>query len=87
MYNITRQIAADYTHQGIICNAIAPGKILTGRTDAIDEDSMSYATGRTPYWRLGRPKDVASAAVFLASDECTYIAGENLMVDGGWMAS
>jgi NAD(P)-dependent dehydrogenase (short-subunit alcohol dehydrogenase family) len=35
---------------------------------------------------LGRPGDVAAAALFLASDECTYVSGINLLVDGGWMA-
>ena len=88
---ITRQVAHDYAARGIVCNAVAPGKILTGRTDAIDEASLEYARSRTPMareplGRLGRPADVAGAALFLASDECRYINGENLMVDGGWMA-
>ena len=89
---ITRQIAADYAAQGIVCNAVAPGKILTGRTDAIDESSMIYSHSRTPMAglpldRLGKPTDVANAALFLASDECTYVNGANLMVDGGWAAA
>ncbi len=88
---ITRQVAHDYAARGIVCNAVAPGKILTGRTDAIDEASLEYARSRTPMareplGRLGMPDDVAGAALFLASDECRYINGENLMVDGGWMA-
>ena len=89
---ITRQIAADYAARGIVCNAVAPGKILTGRTDAIDEASMRYSRSRTPMageplGRLGKPADVASAALFLASDDCTYVNGANLMVDGGWTAA
>ena len=84
---MTRQIAADYAGDYIICNAVAPGKILTGRADAVSEQAIAYSTSRTPMPRLGRPSDVASAALFLASDECTYITGENLMVDGGWMAA
>lgn len=85
---MTRQIAADYAKDGIVCNAIAPGKILTDMGGHIPtEQQLAYATGRTPWPRLGQPEDVASAALFLASPEATYITGENLMVDGGWMAS
>jgi NAD(P)-dependent dehydrogenase (short-subunit alcohol dehydrogenase family) len=89
---ITRQVAADYAARGIVCNAVAPGKILTGRTDAIDAGSLHYARSRTPMageplGRLGKPDDVANAALFLASDECTYMNGANLMVDGGWTAA
>mgnify|MGYP005654334495 CR=1 FL=1 len=85
---MTRQIAADYGDQHIVCNAVAPGKILTGRGGAaISESAIAYSNSRTPMPRLGRPRDVANAALFLASDECTYMTGVNLMVDGGWMAS
>ncbi len=85
---MTRQIASDYAKQGIICNAIAPGKIETGKDGvAATPEILAYSKARTPYPRLGRPEDVANAAVFLASDEATYITGENLMVDGGWMAN
>jgi NAD(P)-dependent dehydrogenase (short-subunit alcohol dehydrogenase family) len=85
---ITRQIAADYGRDYIICNAVAPGRIITGKPGiAQDPKSLEYGTRRTPFPRLGRPDDVANAALFLASDDCTFISGENLMVDGGWMAS
>lgn len=84
---ITRQIAVDYAKQGILCNAVAPGKILTGKPgSAVAPETLAYAEARTPLPRLGRPEDVARAAAFLASDEASYITGENLMVDGGWMA-
>ncbi len=85
---MTRQIAGDYAADGIVCNAVAPGKILTGRGGgATAPEVLEYSHARTPWPRLGRPSDVASAALFLASDEATFITGENLMVDGGWMAS
>lgn len=85
---MTRQIAADYARHGIICNAVAPGKILTGKTGrAVEERWLEYSRNRTPWPRFGRPDDVASAALFLASDEANFITGENLLVDGGWMAS
>jgi glucose 1-dehydrogenase len=85
---ITRQIATDYGRHHIICNAVAPGKIITGKPGvANDPDALAYSRDRTPFPRLGKPRDVANAALFLASDECTFVNGINLMVDGGWMAS
>ena len=85
---MTRQIAADYGPHNIICNAVAPGKILTGKGGrAVEPRWIDYSHRRTPLPRLGRPEDVANAALFLASDEASFITGENLMVDGGWMAS
>ena len=84
---ITRQIACDYAKEGIVCNAVAPGKILTGKGGkAIEPETLDYARRRTPLPRLGRPEDVAAAAAYLASDEASYMTGVNLMVDGGWMA-
>ncbi len=85
--NLTRQIAVDFGPRGIICNAVAPGKIVTEPIDEPDTpDVLAYSRARTPFPRLGRPEDVASLAVFLASDECTYMSGANVMVDGGWTA-
>lgn len=84
---MTRQIAVDYADDHIICNAVAPGRILTGKPlSGVGSDPLEYSNMRTPMPRLGEPKDVAHAALFLASDEATYITGHNLMVDGGWMA-
>jgi NAD(P)-dependent dehydrogenase (short-subunit alcohol dehydrogenase family) len=83
---ITKQVAVDYAKQGIVCNAVAPGRILTGRPAGAGTDAMEYSVMRTPMPRLGRPMDVAQAALFLASDEATYLTGHNLLVDGGWMA-
>jgi len=85
--NLTRQIAVDFGPRGIICNAVAPGKILTTPIDEPDTpETLAYSHARTPFPRLGQPEDVASLAVFLASDECTYMSGANVLVDGGWMA-
>jgi glucose 1-dehydrogenase len=81
---MTRQIAVDYAERGIVCNAVAPGKILTGRADGMNK--LEYSRSRTPFPRLGRPEDIANAATFLASPEASYMTGHNLMVDGGWMA-
>jgi NAD(P)-dependent dehydrogenase (short-subunit alcohol dehydrogenase family) len=84
--NLVRQLAVDYGPRGVLVNAVAPGKILTGSPEQQDPETLAYSRARTPFYRLGRPDDVAAAALFLASDECGYVSGVNLLVDGGWMA-
>jgi NAD(P)-dependent dehydrogenase (short-subunit alcohol dehydrogenase family) len=84
---ITRQIAVDYAKDLIVCNSISPGKIVTGKSGLpMDPALLDNARRRTPWPRLGRPQDIANAAVFLASDRATFITGSNLVVDGGWLA-
>ena len=84
--NLTRQIAVDFAEHGIVCNAIAPGKIVVPREGGQDAELLSYAHARTPWPRLGEPEDVASLGVFLASDECRFMTGANVLIDGGFMA-
>jgi NAD(P)-dependent dehydrogenase (short-subunit alcohol dehydrogenase family) len=85
---LTKQIAVDYARDLIVCNCISPGKIVTGKPGlAMDPANLALARERTPWPRLGRPQDVANAAVFLASDRASFITGANLVVDGGWLAA
>jgi glucose 1-dehydrogenase len=85
---LTRQIAVEHGPDGIICNSVAPGKVVTGTPGDLsqNETTAAYARSRTPFARFGEPRDVAAAVAFLASDDATYISGATLMVDGGWMA-
>jgi glucose 1-dehydrogenase len=87
LVQMTRQIAVDYGPQGILCNAVAPGKIVTGTAGDLSasEEGLAYVRSRTPFARLGRPEDVAAAVAYLAGP-ASYTSGTNLMVDGGWMA-
>ena len=84
--NLTRQIAVDFAKHGIVCNAIAPGKIVVPRAGGQVPEIIAYAHARTPWPRLGAPEDVASLAVFMASDECRFMTGANVLIDGGFMA-
>ena len=86
LVNMTHQLAVDYARRGVYVNAVAPGKILTGSPEQQNPDTLAYSHARTPFPRLGRPEDVAGAALFLASDDSGYVSGVNLLVDGGWMA-
>ncbi len=91
---LTRQIAVDYAREGIVINAIAPGRIITGdhpgeaeylARGEVDE-ATRFSLVRTPFPRLGNPDDVAGAALYLASDDSSFVSGSVLSVDGGWTA-
>jgi len=84
--NLTRQLAVDYGRRGVLINAVAPGKILTGSPEQGNPEALAYSHARTPFARLGRPEDVAGAVAFLTSPDARYVSGTNLLVDGGWMA-
>lgn len=77
---LTRWIAKDVGKDGIYVNAIAPGGCATDMTDG-----FNYGTQNLPIARMGTPKEMADAIVFLASDAASYITGQVLNVDGGWV--
>lgn len=80
----TRQLAADYGRKGIRVNAIAPGLIDTPMVADFSQDAATQATlASKPAGRLGRVEDVASASLFLVSDEADFIHAVTLAVDGG----
>jgi NAD(P)-dependent dehydrogenase (short-subunit alcohol dehydrogenase family) len=87
LIQMTRQIAVEHGADGILCNSVSPGKIVTGTPGDLsaDEAGLAYVQSRTPFFRLGRAEDVAAAVAYMAS-EASYTSGANLMVDGGWMA-
>ncbi len=68
---------------GIRVNAVAPGFIATEMIAAMPEKILDGMKARTPLGRLGQPRDIANAYLFLASDEASFITGETLRVDGG----
>lgn len=87
--SLTRSVAVDYAAEGVRCNAICPGTSETGMTknQLEDEEIKKGFLDPIPMNRLGRVEDVAQAALFLASDDSSYITGHDLPVDGGWTMS
>ena len=89
MINLTQGIAVRYGAHGIRCNAIAPGTIRTPiwqqRIDR-DPDVFERLVKWYPLGRVGEPDDIANAALFLASDDASWITGTVLVVDGGLLA-
>ena len=79
----TKALALEVASRNITVNAVAPGLIDTDMTRAISADAHADWADRIPLKRLGRPEDIASAVVFLASDEASYITGHVLAVNGG----
>ena len=89
VHGLTRSIAVDHGHEGIRCNAICPGWVMTGMIDAAfalskDVDTAKAdALKRHAVGRFGAPSDIAGAAVYLASDDGAFVSGQTLIVDGG----
>ncbi len=86
VWMLTKNASRTLAPLGIRVNAIGPGFIETNMTAVIDEvDEMSAAViGNTPLGRKGTPDEVANVALFLASDEASYVTGELIHPDGGW---
>ena len=86
---MVRAQSVEWAPYNIRVNAIAPGSILTRQVEEHFKDPQILASrlSKIPLNRIGKPEDVAGAAVFLASDAATYITGHTLVVDGGWLAS
>ena len=86
---LTRAIALDHAAEGIRCVALSPGAVLTERltgTYGTAEAAEAALLARHPIGRLGRPEELAQAALFLASDGAAFMTGTDLVIDGGYTA-
>jgi 2-keto-3-deoxy-L-fuconate dehydrogenase len=89
---LTKSVAIDYVRRGIRCNAICPGTVdtpsLQGRVGAAadPEQARKDFIARQPMGRLGTAEEIADLALFLASDESSFITGAEFKIDGGWTA-
>ncbi|MEP2829511.1 3-oxoacyl-[acyl-carrier-protein] reductase [Parvibaculum sp.] len=83
MIGMTKSIAQEVASRNITANCIAPGFIRSAMTDALNEEQQSRIMSTIPAGRLGEAKEIAAAAVYLASDEAAYVTGQTLHVNGG----
>ncbi len=86
---MTREIAVLYARQNIRANALCPGPVDTGMVDKLFDSPQSFERRRIhmPLGRLGRMSEVAAVALFLASDESSYVNGAAYLADGGITAA
>ncbi|HET3257991.1 3-oxoacyl-ACP reductase [Streptococcus pneumoniae] len=84
---LTRTLAIEWIKDGIYVNSISPGMIDIGREHPSKSVTESKILSRIPIKRLGKPKDIAKVALFLASEDSNYIVGEDIRVDGGWLSN
>ena len=87
LIGLTRQISFDYGQRGIRCNAICPGAVETGMTKAIlesGESAVMESVRSVPAGRHAQPEEIANLALFLASDESSFMHGAAVVIDGGW---
>lgn len=85
MVNLVRSMASEWSPQ-IRVNAIAPGTIETARVEATEE-RVETMRKRVPMERMGQPDEIAKGVLFMASDLGSYVTGQTLAVDGGWMST
>ena len=83
MVGMLKSVAAEYARRNITANCIAPGLIASAMTDKLNEKQREVIMSRVPMARLGTPQDIASAAVYLASEEAAYVTGQTIHVNGG----
>ena len=84
--NMSKNAAITFATQGIRVNSLHPGFIATPLTDAQAPEVNEFVVSRTPMGRAGRPEEIAHGAVFLASDESSFMTGSELVIDGGYLA-
>ena len=84
---MTKSLASEIASRNITVNAIAPGFIETDMTNKLNEKQTDGILSTIPMARMGLPKDIANAAIFLASDAASYITGETIHVNGGMYMS
>jgi|1186.fasta_scaffold80052_2 NAD(P)-dependent dehydrogenase (short-subunit alcohol dehydrogenase family) len=85
--SMSRNAAVTYARDGIRVNAMVPGWISTPLTDRQPADANARVIGATPVGHGGEPDDIASACVYLASDESRFVTGTDFVVDGGFLAT
>jgi 3-oxoacyl-[acyl-carrier protein] reductase len=83
MIGFTKALAAEVASRNVTANCIAPGFIASAMTDVLNEAQRAGALSKIPAGRLGEASEVAAAAVYLASDEASYMTGQTLHVNGG----
>jgi 3-oxoacyl-[acyl-carrier protein] reductase len=82
--NLTKQMAVEWAKYGIRVNEVSPGVTMTSPTQLrVEDEEIQYRIAKIPLGRVGQPEEMASAVLFLASDESQYITGQSLIVDGG----
>ncbi|HEV7256609.1 MAG TPA: SDR family oxidoreductase [Bosea sp. (in: a-proteobacteria)] len=84
--NMSKNAAITYVGDGIRVNSVHPGFIATPLTDAQAPDLNEATVGATPMKRAGQPIEIAYGALYLASDESSYVTGTELVIDGGYLA-
>ena len=84
---MSKSLAKEVAARGVTVNCVAPGYIDTPMTQVLNDDIKNNIISHIPAKRIGIPKDVSSAVIFLASNESSYINGHTLSVNGGMLMS
>jgi len=83
---LSKTAALEYSAEGVRVNAVCPGVIDTPMVAASNETTIDQAVAATPIGRLGRPEEIGDAVVWLCSEESSFVTGEAMVVDGGYVS-
>ena len=92
VYSMTKSVAVDYLKENIRCNSISPARVHTPFVDGYlkktypgqEQEMFEKLSATQPIGRMGKPQEIGSLALFLASDEAAFITGSDYLIDGGF---
>ena len=85
MIGLTRSLSRELARRGILVNAVAPGVVLTQMVLSMPEDVRERMLTNIPMGRYGEPEEIARVILFLCSEYASYITGQVIHVNGGWI--
>jgi NAD(P)-dependent dehydrogenase (short-subunit alcohol dehydrogenase family) len=82
---LTKAAAVEFADDGVRVNSICPGVIKTPMVENTDAEAADQAVAATPMGRLGEPEEIGDPAVWLCSDDASFVTGETMVIDGGYV--
>jgi NAD(P)-dependent dehydrogenase (short-subunit alcohol dehydrogenase family) len=83
---LTETASLEYAKQNVRINAVCPGPILTPMLERLTKEQENELTEKDPMGRVGKPEEIADSVLWLCSEKASYITGQSMAIDGGWVS-